>query len=285
MSVPPGGGAPTSGSPTSGGPVSGPPVSGGGVGGPPPYQGGGYQAPPPQPPRRSPLPFLLAACAVLGVAVIIVGIIAIVRPSSHPSADKSPSPHPSSSSAAPSPSGTASPTPGAGVEGKDIVDSATGWRFKKAGSPWKNVAEPVIGEIDNPVGQSVQLGYQSYATMEIGKLDSQFGYTGPSDLKSVKSTVVTEMLSKYYGDGATPNSKKSHLNEHLKQYGYDAWLWAYDVSYTAGGTSYTEYVVMAVLDSDSGAAAMFWGSVPDGNNALKNDMINAASSLKPGARG
>jgi hypothetical protein len=280
------GGPPTSGPPTSGPPTSGPPVSGGGggIGGPPPYQGG-YQTPPPQPPRRSPLPILLAVCAVLGVAVVIVGIIAVVRPSSHPDAHPSHSPKPASPTASPSPSPNPSPSPGAGVEGKEIVDTQTGWRFKKAGSPWKNVAVPTISEMNNPVGQSVQLGYESYATMELGELKDSFGYGGPSTLKSVKSTVITEMLSKYYGDGATPISSDSHINKHLVQYGYDAWLWAYDVSYTASGTSYTEYVVMALLDSSSGNAAMFWGSIPDGNNALKSDMINAASSLKPGARG
>jgi len=282
MSAPPGGGFPVSGPPVSGPPTSGSPVSGGA--GMPPYQSGfpvpGMPTPPPQK-KRSPLPWLLALCGVLVVAIVVVSIIVIAKPGSHQASPSTSSSASASGGASPSPSAVPSPSEGAGVEGDKIVDSATNWEYTKAGSPWKDVALPVVTEIDNAVGQSIVLDTGSYATIELGELDSSFGYTGPSDLETIKSDVATAMLKKYYGEGAKPDSSKDHLDEKLTQYGHKAWLWAFDVKYTSSGSDYTEYVVMAVLDAGGGKAALFWGSVPDGHDTYKNDMIDAASSLTP----
>lgn len=279
--------------------MSGPPASGGPVGGvrmggpgqpaggrPGGFAGGGgppvgaAPRPPSGPRRRSPLPFLIGVCAVLAVAVVVLGVIAIVRSGGDDATPRASGSSTPTASASESPS--VSPTPSdAGVHGDKIVDEATGWQFTMAGDPWTTVARPRVTELVNPVGQSVDLGGSGYASIQLGQLADSFDYSGPDDLKSTKNAVTKAMLSRYYGTGAKPDTSGEHIDEKLTQYGHKAWLWAYDVTYTSGGKSASEYVVMAVLDSDGGKAAIFWGSVPDGHSDLKKDMKDAASTLEP----
>jgi hypothetical protein len=281
MSGPPMSGPPMSGAPMSGAPMSGQPLSGPPVSGQPTYQQAGPGFPPPPPTKRSPLPFVLGGVALVVVAAIVVGVVVFAsRGGKTPQADDSPSPRESASTSA-----SASPTPSAvagdGVQGDKIVDQATGWGFTMAGSPWKNEVHPTATEIEGAVGQSVALDTNVYATIQLGQLAGSFSYSGPDDLEKTKSDLATAMLKSYYGDGAKVDPSQKHVDEKLTQYGHKAWLWAFEVKYTDNGSSMGEYVVIAVLDAGGGKAGAFWGSVPDGHDDLKNQMVDAASSLKP----
>lgn len=276
MSGPPMSGPPMSGVPMSGQPLSGPPVSGQ-----PMYPGGpGFPTPPP-PAKRSPLPFVLGGVALLVVAAIVVGVVVFAsKGGKKPQADDSPSPKVSSSasaSASPSPSAVA----GDGVQGDKIVDQATGWGYTMAGSPWKNEVHPTVTEIKGAVGQSVELSDNVYSTLSIGQLADSFSYSGPGDLEKTKSDLATAMLKNYYGDGAKVDPSQKHIDEELTQYGHKAWLWAFEVKYTDRGKAMGEYVVIAVLDAGGGKAGAFWGSVPDGHDDLKKQMVDAAGTIKP----
>ncbi|MGA8112886.1 MAG: hypothetical protein WCA46_04390 [Actinocatenispora sp.] len=270
------GGPPMSGPPMSGGPMSGPPVSGQ-----PMYPPGSGFPPPPPPTKSKALPVILGGVAVVVVAALVVGIVLFVRSGSdkpdHPSTASSQRAK-SGPSAASSPS--TAPSVGAGVQGDKIIDTATGWFFKKRDGTWRDVPQPAASEISNPVGQSVALGDGSYATIEIGQLGPDYEYSGPKDLKTVKSDLATSMLKHYYGNGAKVDAKQNHKDQQVTQYGYQAWLWAFHVTYASGGADKSEYVVIAVLDSGEGTAAAFWGSVPSGNDALEKDMLKAAGTLQ-----
>jgi hypothetical protein len=260
--------------------MTGPPVSGQ-----PAYPGdGGYGSPPPgggfvPPKKRSPLPFVLGGVGLLVVVVIVIAVVVFATKSksgSHGATGRSPS-----AAASKSPSPTSSTPAGDGVQGDKIVDKATGWYFKKAGSPWQNTVHPAAAEIENPVGQTVMLGSHSSAVIEVGELNSQFGYTGPDDLEKVKSAVATSILKNYYGpDGAKVDPSQRHIDERLTQYSRKSWLWAFEVTYTSSAGKQTgEYVVIAVMDAGNGKAAAIWGSVPDGHDDLKADVNKAIGSV------
>jgi hypothetical protein len=168
------------------------------------------------------------------------------------------------------------------VHGDKIIDSATGWGFTKAGSPWVDSVAPKGKELENAVGLSVWFVTNGYATMELGKLADNFDYSGPKDLKTVQSDLATSILKSYYGTGAKVDASVDHKEEELTQFGRKAWLWAFDVTYTSSaGKKTTEYVVIAVLDVGDGTAAGFWGSVPDGHDDLNKQMRQAAGTLTP----
>ncbi|GAA3518553.1 hypothetical protein GCM10022220_68780 [Actinocatenispora rupis] len=247
----------------------------------PMYQPPGF--PPPTPKKRSPLPFVLGGVALVLVVGIVVGVVVFAsKGGKKPAADDSASPRTSSSaSASPTPSSSPSSVPGDGVQGDKIVDQATGWGYTMAKSPWKNEVNPHAKEIEGAVGQSVEISSNVYATMQLGQLADSFGYSGPADLKQTKSDLATAMLKQYYGDGAKVDTSQKHVDEQLTQYGHKAWLWAFEVKYTDNGKSTGEYVVLAVLDAGGGKAGAFWGSVPDGHDDLKKQMVDGASSLKP----
>ncbi len=272
--------SPMSGPPASGAPMSGAPMSGAPMSGPPPYQPGGRFGPPPK--KRSALPFLLGGVALLIVVAVVVGVVVFVNRSTDDGN------HRASTSGSPSPSGSpsASASPSApaaagdGVQGDHIVDTATGWFFKKRDGDWKDTVNPAASELLNPVGQTVSLSGGLSACIEIGQLRSDFHYTGPSDLEDVKSALATSILKNYYGHGAKVDPKQKHTDQKLTQYGRKAWLWAFHVNYTSSAGSATgEYVVIAVLDAGNGKAAAFWGSVPNGHDTLKKDMMAAAGTL------
>lgn len=268
-------------------PPSGPPAGYQPSGPPAGYQPGLGGLPPPggpvPPKKRSIAPWLFVGGGALVLVLAIVAVVALVstgKDKKPPVADPS-----SSSSARPSTSATAKPSPGPsddGVHGNKIIDSATGWGFTKAGSPWVDSVAPAAKELQSPVGQSVKIDTNVYATMQLGKLSDDFDYSGPKDLKSVKSDLATSILKGYYGTGAKVDAGKDHLDEQLTQLGRKAWLWAFDVTYTSSaGKKTTEYVVIAVLDAGDGTAAGFWGSVPDGHDDLNKQMRKAAGTLTP----
>jgi|GEM_PF-5001399 len=272
---PPPGAAPMSGGPA-GFPQSAPPGAAPMSGGPAGYPQGMPPGAPLPPKKRSPLPFLFAGGGALVVVLAIIAVVAVFSTGKDdektPQADTSHSARPSASS---SPSGQ----PGDGVQGDMIVDSATGWGFTKGGSPWENTPTPTVSELDNPVGQSVELGDNFYATMQLGQLSSEFGYSGPDDLKSVKSDLATSILGNYYGDGAKVDTSQKHVDQKLTVQGHKVWLWSFEVKYKNDGASQGEYVVIAVLDAGGGKAGAFYGSVPDGHDSLKSQVIDSAGSL------
>jgi hypothetical protein len=265
-------------------PPSGPPAGYQPSGPPAGYQPGGFPPPggPVPPKKRSIAPWLFVGGGALVLVLAIVAVIALVNTGG----DKKPPVADPSSSARPSASATTvTPSPGPsgdGVHGNKIIDSATGWGFTKAGSPWVDSVAPAAKELQSPVGQSVKIDTNVYATMQLGKLSDDFDYSGPKDLKTVKSDLATSILKGYYGTGAKVDAGKDHLDEQLTQLGRKAWLWAFDVTYTSSaGKKTTEYVVIAVLDAGDGTAAGFWGSVPDGHDDLNKQMRKAAGTLTP----
>ncbi len=262
-------------------PMSGPPASGAPMSGPPPYQPGNRFAAPPK--KRSALPFLLGGVALLVVVAVVVGVVVFVSRSNNDDNHRASSPTSSSPGTSRSPSASSAPsaaTSGDGIQGDRIVDTATGWFFKKRGGSWENTVNPAATELRNPVGQSTSVGGGLSACLEIGQLNSAFHYSGPGDLKDVKSALATSILRNYYGHGAKVDPKQKHTDQQLTQYGRKAWLWAFHVNYTSSaGKATGEYVVIAVLDAGNGKAAGFWGSVPNGHDTLRKDMTAAAGTL------
>ncbi len=282
-SGPPQSAQPYSGQPYPGQPQSGQPYPTAGhayqQGGPPGYPMG----PQPTPPggSRSPLPFILGGVGLIAVlAVIFTVVIVATRDGSDPTPGPSAS---ASDSASASPSGSPSPTDGPdsdGVYGDKIVDVDSGLYFTKiTGSDWQ-VGVPAgstAKEFDHPVGQYVPLGSSNYSAVQIGQLTDDFGYTGPEDLEKVRGELVDSILKNYYFDGAKKDAKIK--DEALTQYGHKAWLWAYHVTYSGSTVASGESVVIAILDTGSGKAGAFWGTVPDGHNDQISDMTDAAASL------
>lgn len=257
-------------------PPSGPPAG---------YQPGPVGFPPPggpvPPKKRSVAPWLFVGGGALVLVLAIVAVVAVVSSGK----DKKPPVADPSSSSRPSASASAKPSPGPsndGVHGNKIIDSATGWGYTKAGSPWVDSVAPAAKELENPVGQSVKIDTNVYATMQLGRLSDDFDYNGPGDLKTVKSALATSILKGYYGSGAKVDAGKKHVDEQLTSEKRAVWLWAFDVTYTSSaGKKTTEYVVIAVLDVGGGSAAAFWGSVPDGHDDLNKQMRTAVGTLTP----
>ncbi|MGA8116272.1 MAG: hypothetical protein WCA46_21650, partial [Actinocatenispora sp.] len=234
---------------------------------------------PPPRPRSSRMPFVLGGVALLVVLAIVVTVVVVVnRNTGDPVVDPSPSVVESGSPAA-----SASPSEGPdenGVYGDKMIHAGTGLYFTMIDSSDWQAGVPEHAEADefvDPVGQYVDLGSGNYAVAQIGEVRDDFTYTGPEDLESVKTDLVSSILKNHYFDGAEKDTKVQ--DEALSQYGHKSWLWAYHVTYSGSSEASGESVVIAVLDVGDGRAAAFWGTVPDGHNGLITDMTDAAGTL------
>jgi hypothetical protein len=184
-----------------------------------------------------------------------------------------------------------SPSPAASSKVLQITDSSSGLSYRLLPSPWRRGCP---GTLNTPTfswtaGENAIAGRVSIGGTMIdwhgnacsGRLQQQFGYSGPADLEPVTMGVADAIEPAYYSGLVDYRTIKN--SSAMQVSGHQAWIVSFLISYPAAvseGLAWTsEAGAVVVVDRGAGhAPALFYTSVP--GNLGTSDVATLVSSLR-----
>jgi hypothetical protein len=185
----------------------------------------------------------------------------------------------------------ATPSPSSSSKVRQITDSSSGLSFRLLPSPWRRGCP---GTLETPMfswtaGENAIAGHVSIGGTMIdwhgnacsGRLQQQFGYSGPADLEPVTVGVADAIEPAYYS--GLVHQRTIESSSAMQVSGHQAWIVRFLISYpdaASEGLGWTSEVgAVVVVDRGAGRApALFYASVP--NDLSASDVSTLVDSLR-----
>jgi hypothetical protein len=172
-----------------------------------------------------------------------------------------------------------------------VADASSGLSYRLLSSPWQRGCPSVLDAPmfswtagEHAVAGQVNIGramFDWHGNACSGRLQQQFGYSGPADLKSVTMSVVNTVDPLYYA--GLSHDRTIDSSAAMRVSGHQAWAVMFLMTYpdaVSEGLAWTsEAGAVVVVDRGTGRApAVFYTSVP--SNLGTSDVSTLVSSLR-----
>jgi hypothetical protein len=172
-----------------------------------------------------------------------------------------------------------------------VADASSGLSYRLLSSPWQRGCPGVLDAPmfswtagEHAVAGRVNIGgamFDWHGNACSGRLQQQFGYSGPADLQSVTMSVVNTVDPLYYA--GLSHDRTIDSSAAMLVSGHQAWavtfLMTYPDAASEGLAWTTEAGTVVVVDRGTGQApAVFYASVP--SNLGMSDVSTLVSSLR-----
>jgi hypothetical protein len=185
----------------------------------------------------------------------------------------------------------AKPSPSASAQVPEVTDASSGLSYRLLSSPWQRGCPGILDASmfswtagEHAVAGRVSMGgtvFDWHGNACSGRLQQQFGYSGPADLEAVTVSVANTVDPLYYSglqhQRAIVSSTAMLVSGHL------AWAVTFLMTYpdaASEGLAWTsEAGAVVVVDRGAGRApAVFYASVP--SNLGASDVSTLLNSLR-----
>jgi hypothetical protein len=185
----------------------------------------------------------------------------------------------------------AKPSPSAAAPVPVVADASSGLSYRLLSSPWQRGCPSVLDAPmfswtagEHAVAGRVNIGgtmFDWHGNACSGRLQQQFGYSGPADLESVTVSVVNTVDPLYYA--GLSHDRTIDSSAAMRVSGHQAWAVTFLMTYpdaASEGLAWTsEAGAVVVVDRGAGQApAVFYASVP--SNLGTSDVSTLVSSLR-----